>query len=724
MQRHARHAIAAAVAVSLLPPSLPAHAAGASAVVPYAGNPASLKQDLCYQIATDRFSDGNPANNNPGNVPGMFADKTKLNDRQEWLKYMGGDFAGITQRMEYLKNLGVGAIWISPHVDNINVPANGATGYHGYWPRDFKRLEEHFGTDEEFDALVSAAHASNIKVIMDWTPNGTNPPNQAEDGALYDDGQLVGRYGADSAGHFHHGPAIGDFNDRYQDQYYSLADIADLDQQNPRVDQLLKDDANYWMDRGVDGIRVDAVKHMPLSWQRSFADAVTSHKSAAIFGEWYMGDQSDPLYADQVKFANTSGIAAMDFYTNRSIRDTFAGAGSMKSLDAAITKTNRDYLYEQDLITFLDNQDTRRFGTLNSDPAALHRALAFLLTTRGTPCLFYGTEQYLHNDTGEGSNKGKDPYNRPPMASFDTDTVAYREIRALSDLRRSNPAVAYGDHQQRWINDDVYVYERRFGDNVLLTAINKGSHEYRLDGLRTALPAGTYRDVLGGTFGGSDLTVEDGDGTDRSTVAPVLGAGQVAVWSYRAPVDTEPRIGGVGPVVTRAGATVTVEGTGFGSGGTVAIGGVPATVQQWTADRITATVPVGVPTGAVQVTVGNGSGTSNGYPITTRTGKPVPVQFTVQNPPATAPGESLYLTGDVAELGHWSTSPDQTAGQLLRVPNESRGVLVADLPAGAPVEFKFVKVAADGTVTWEGGANHRYTVPAGGTGTTTLTWQR
>lgn len=725
MQRHARRALVATVAaISLLPASQPAQAAANPPVTPYAGNPASLKQDLCYQITTDRFHDGNPANNNPGDVPGMFYDKDKLSDPQEWHKYMGGDFAGITQKLDYLKNMGVGAVYLSPHVDNINVPSvqdgKSYTGYHGYWPRDFRKVEERFGTSEEFDALVSAAHARNIKVIMDWSPNGTNPPGRAEDGALYDDGQLVGKFGEDGNGYFHHTPGITDWNDAYQNQNYSLEGISDLNQQHPRIDQLLKDNASYWMSRGVDGIRMDAVKHMPLGWQRSFADSVTSRKSAAIFGEWYMGDQGDPLYPEQVKFANTSGIAAMDFYTNRSIRDVFGTGASMKTLDAAIDRTNRDYTHEENLVTFLENHDTRRFGTVNPDPAALHRALAFLLTTRGTPCLYYGTEQYLHNDTGGG----RTPYNRAKMNSFNEDSAAYREVQKLSALRQANPAVPYGNHQERWLNDDVYVYERKFGDNVVLTAINKGSRDYQLDGLRTALPAGTYTDVLEGGHGGFDLTVNDGGGADRTTAPATLGAGKIAVWSHRAPEATTPLIGGVGPVVTRAGNTITVEGIGFGTGGTVKVGGVTASVQDWKADRITVTVPAGVATGSVPVTVSTGSGTSNEYQVLSQSGKPIPVQFTVENLPAIGAGESVYLTGNVTELGKWSTSRDKAAGPLPRVPNTSRGVIVADLPAGARVEYKFVKVAANGAVIWEGGANHSYTVPTEGTGATTLSWQR
>ena len=93
--------------------------------------------------------------------------------------------------------------------------------------------------------------------------------------------------------------------------------------------------------------------------------------------------------------------------------------------------------------------------------------LAFQLTTRGIPVIYYGDEQYLHNDT----NGGNDPYNRPQMTSFSTTTPAYKLIGALSALRQTNDALAYGSSGQRYITNDVYVYERRFFNNIVLVEV-------------------------------------------------------------------------------------------------------------------------------------------------------------------------------------------------------------------------------------------------------------
>ncbi|HEY8472143.1 MAG TPA: alpha-amylase family glycosyl hydrolase [Natronosporangium sp.] len=686
-------------------------------------NRASLKADLCYQLLTDRFADGNPSNNDPAKSPGLF-DASRSN----WKLYWGGDFAGIEDRLDYLAGLGVSAIWLSPHVDNIDVAATYGgvpnAGYHGYWARDFFRTEEHFGTLAEFDSLIAAAHQRGIKVIMDWAPNHTSPadpanPGFAEAGALYRDGAFVGDYVNDPNGLFHHNGGITNFDDAYQSQYLNLFDLSDLNQQHPTIDDYLKDSIHHWLARGVDGVRIDAVKHMTGGWQRSAADSILADQDVFLFGEWFLGSTSDPLYQANVRFANDSGISVLDFYLNIAIRQVFGQNASMATLDSAIAATAADYDYPENLITFVDNHDMSRFLTLQPDQQRLHQALAFLLTVRGTPCIYYGTEQYLHNDTDGGG----DPFNRPMMPGFDTGTTAYQLISDLAALRRSQPALAWGTHQQRWLNSNVYIYERRFFDDVVLVAINKGSSSQAISGLFTALPPGSYADQLGGLLGGSGITVGSGSGGNNPVTDFTLGAGQVAVWSHVSAEPATPRVGSVAPVLTRAGNPITIEGRGFGGSGTVRVGGVVAPVTSWSANRIEATVPAGVAPGVRSVTVTTGGGTSNGYEVDVLSGPQVPVTFTVQNALETNFGDHIYLTGSVAELGNWSTDPELAIGPML-TPNHPDWFIVASVPACATIEFKFVRITASGAVTWENGPNHAYTAPCSGTDAVTVTWQR
>lgn len=558
---------------------------------------------------------------------------------------------------------------------------------------------------------------------MDWAPNHTSPASSsdttfAENGALFDDGRLLAKYGSDPGGVFHHNGGISNYDDLYQDQYHNLADLADLEQMNPTVDSVVKTDARYWMNQGVDGIRMDAVKHMTAGWQKSFADAMQANKESTLFGEWYLGSLSDPTYADNVRFANTSGLSVLDFYTNIAVRSAFASGGSMTALDAAMTKTGADYRYKENLVTFLDNHDMSRFLSVNNNNSLLQQAMAFLLTIRGTPCINYGTEQYLHDDTGGGG----DPYNRPMMPGFSTTTTAYREIASLSALRRTNPALAYGTHQQRWVNGDVYVYERRFGSDTVLTAINKGTMAYSISGMSTALPAGTYSDYLGGLLGGSGITVGSGSGSDNPVATFALGAGKTAVWQFKGSEPSKPLVGSVGPTTTRPGQTITIEGRGLASSGTVKIGGVLAATTSWAPDRVVATVPTGVIAGSSSVTVTTSAGTSNVHDVNVLSGAQVPVTFTVDNASPTSPGDAIYLTGSVSELGSWSTSKAVAIGPLFTGSYPS-WFTTASVPACTTIQYKFIKIASGGAVTWENGGNHSLTTPCSGTGSATVSWQ-
>jgi glycosidase len=703
---------------------------------------ASYKGDLCYQIITDRFYDGNSSNNNPSQSAGLY-DSSQSN----WKLYWGGDWAGIQQKMTYLRDMGVTAIWISPPVDNINVAATyGGTpnaGYHGYWARDFKTPEEHFGTWTDFQNLVSAAHNNGIKVVIDWAPNHTSPADVnnssfAENGALYNAGSFVASLNNDPNGYFHHNGGITNWDDRYETQYLNLADLADFEQTNSYINQYLQDSLDIWAGKNIDGIRMDAVKHMTYGWQRAFNDDILNNKDMFIFGEWYLGGYSDPLYYDNVRFADESGTAVLDFYLNRAIRDTFGSGQSMSTLDNAISKTDADYKYPENLVTFIDNHDMSRFLSLNNDSTKLNQALTFLLTVRGTPCIYYGTEQYLHNDTSGGG----DPYNRPMMNSFNQSSTAYQLINKLSTLKQSQPALQYGDHQQRWMNNDVYIYERQFYDDVVLVAINKSNSWQQISGLNTALPAGTYSDQLNGLLGGHNITVSSGSGGNNPIGTWWLGPNRAMVWSYNASEPGTPQVGSVAPTLTRAGNTVTVEGQGFGTlNGSSKVyfvnGGsqYQASVTSWEANRIVVTVPSGVPAGLRQVKVVTSGGTSNLYDAMVLTNQQVPVTFQVNNA-YTAWGEQIYLTGNVPELSSWSTATtsggNPVFGGALGPAITYSGFypswkLTTSMPCGTTVQFKFLKVNGSGGVTWEGGSNHSYATPACGSaptpGSVTVNWQ-
>ena len=162
-------------------------------------NKADFSTDVVYQIVTDRFVDGDSSNNPQGEI------FNKSDNR----KYHGGDWAGITQKINdgYFTDMGISALWISSPVENIMSidPSNKTASYHGYWGKDFFRTNPAFGTMNDFKNLIKTAHSKNIKIIIDFAPNHTSTAefagmNFPEDGALYRDGNLVGKFSDELGG--------------------------------------------------------------------------------------------------------------------------------------------------------------------------------------------------------------------------------------------------------------------------------------------------------------------------------------------------------------------------------------------------------------------------------------------------------------------------------------------------------------------------------------------
>lgn len=673
----------------------------------------NFTRDVIYQIMTDRFSDGDSSNNPSG---ALFSANCS-----ELRKYCGGDFAGVVDQIEngYLTEMGVTALWLSQPVENVFTvdPTSNSTSYHGFWARDYKRTNPFFGSMADFENLIDVAHANGIKVIIDFTPNHTSPsrdndPSFMENGALYDNGNFISSVNNDAFGIFHQNGGT-DFSTYEDGIYRNLFDLADYNLQSPTIDGYLKDAIQLWLDKGIDGLRVDAVKHMAPGWAKNWVDAIYAHRPIFTFGEWFLGNgEIDPLNHD---FANESGMSLLDFRYGQEIRNVLReNTSGWQAFDAMIQDTAVDYDQVIDQVAFIDNHDMPRFHFSGADTRRTDMALAVTLTSRGVPIVYYGTEQYMTGNT--------DPTNRQFMTSFNRNTRAYKVIKALSPVRQNNPALAYGDTQERWINSNIYIYERQFGSSVVLVAINKASSgSTTINGLFTDLPSGNYSDELNGLLSGNSITVN----ANGSVNSFALGAGEVGVWEFTANAGG-PIIGHVGTMTARPGQQFAIAGEGFGgSSGTVLFGGTSASVVSWSDTQIIANVP-GVTAGFYDVKVRtSGNVTSNAYPrFEVLTGKQVSVRFIV-NGAFTSMGQNVYLTGNVHELGKWTASANGSIGPLFNQVMFQYPTWYYDvsLPAGTTVQFKFIKINGSGGVTWEGGGNHLYTVPNSGTGTVTVNWR-
>lgn len=415
---------------------------------------------VIYFMVTDRFFDGN-ASNNAANGAETFGTNAGL--------YHGGDFAGVTAKLDYLQDLGVNTIWITPIVENIkgvavsgngsgDVPYNAA--YHGYWASDFTKLNPALGTDAEFQALINAAHAKGMKIMVDVVVN------HAGYGAEANFPDMLRETVADQNDFIHGG---------------GQANLPDFLTENPEVrDQIIEWQVN-WLEKGIDYFRVDTVKHVDNTTWMAFKNALTkANPKFKMIGEYF-----DAGYASNNGGTLGSGQmdSLLDFNFNDWATDFVKGniSGVEQSLAQRNAALNNTYLTGQ----FLSSHDENGFkfnlqssGTTDdaADAAAMVAA-TLQITAKGQPVIYYGEEIGL-----TGANNYPYQTNR---YDFDWDEVkegssnkTYAHYKKMLGIREDYSEVfAKGDRKVvANSNADGYdVISRSYNGETVYVGMNIGS---------------------------------------------------------------------------------------------------------------------------------------------------------------------------------------------------------------------------------------------------------
>lgn len=694
-------------------------------------------KDVVYQIITDRFFDGDTSNNTPDGFDPTLYDGTG----SDLKLYQGGDWSGIIEKIPYLKGMGVTAVWISAPYENrdteiIDYQADGSydrwTSFHGYHVRNYFATNKHFGTLNEFKELRDALQDNGIKLIIDFVTNHTsrevNPTasNMPEDGQLFEpdrmengefafdangepydynnDGlveNLIADPNNDSNGWFHGLGDRGNDSSKFGYRHKDLGSLADFSQENGEVVSYLEDAVQFWADLGVNGIRHDATLHMNPAFVKGLKDAVDSNTTITHFGEFFIG-RPDPKYDEYVYFPKQTGVNNLDFEFYRAASTTFGSFSTpMSDFANMMAYTQEDYGYPNQTVTFLDNHDVTRFGYTQRNEKVYNAALAVLLTARGVPTIYYGTEQYIVPDDAS------DVAGRVFMQTdcgFNTNTSAYQLIGDLSLLRQQNDAIAYGTTVIRYSDDNTMVFERQFYDDIVVVAVNRQPDlPATIPAISTNLPAGQYADYLDGDLFGTGTTVQSG--STNMIPSFTLAGGGVAVWQFNAQSSPDvPQIGNVVSTSGRAGNTVYIYGDGFDGNVDVFFGSVPAVIEEKTETQIVTSVPAGAVPGVQEITVQKGGAVSNGFEYNILSGDQNQIIFHVSA--QTNFGENIYIVGNIPELGNWD--PDHCTEALLN-PNYPEWFLPVSVPANTTIEFKFIKKDAQGNVIWESGENRTIT---------------
>lgn len=470
-----------------------------------------FRAETIYFIVLDRFAAGSP---DKAREPDEMYDSTQ----EDWNKYWGGDLQGVINKLPYLKSIGITAVWTTPLFEQVNSMTSSEqprAPIHGYWTSDFKRIncrwvndpseKRVFSRDDTvFDRLLSDLHASGMKYVLDIVCNHSSPNTADGKGKLYDDGKLIADFDNDTEHWYHHYGPTTDWSDEWQVQNGELAGLATFNENNILYRNYIKDAIKQWIGKGVDALRIDTVKHMPIwFWQEFNADMNVVNPNVFRFGEWIY---NHPENDRSVEVANKGGMSLLDFGLAMAIRECLSGKdpSGFHALQR-IFDLDGKYAGATELVTFFENHDMPRLQSLGVSNEALELAITLLLTSRGVPCLYYGCEQYLHNDT----DGGNDPYNRPMMEKWE-QTEAARIISILAGERNANTAIQWGGQWPKWIDETTYVYLRRYRDSRCLVFLNRGpERELTVENLE--YPDGEHACLLTG----QKVVIKDASATIR-----------------------------------------------------------------------------------------------------------------------------------------------------------------------------------------------------------------
>ncbi|MHB0996956.1 MAG: alpha-amylase family glycosyl hydrolase [Elusimicrobiales bacterium] len=456
---------------------------------------ADFREETIYFVMTDRFADGDPANND------LYGDEYRPGDLKY---YQGGDFKGLIDNLGYIKDMGFSAVWITPPV--MQPPGRyqsldggyDAAGYHGYWAWDFSRIDPHLESEgASYRDLIAAAHARGLKVIQDVVTNhghgGYVSPSvkwYAGRGRLSGLGLTFDYYDDKSAWFNHGGPAI--------------ADLLDLNDNNPEVLKWFLGIYKGYQDLGVDAFRIDTVAWMrPEFWKEFTAGLHANKKDFFLFGEaWTNSDFSwlgsytrlaagDPMNA---------GMSVVDMPLSSMggwgrLEPVFKG-GDYR-LAEELLKSDTNYQDPTWLVTYLDNHDKPRFNGPGRDGSAATTeqyfdALNFYFTARGIPCVYYGTEVQMAG--------GNDPDNRKVLGPGGIKRArrdpVYHHLRKLNAVRRASPALQKGKHSPLYADREQLAFKREHAGDAAYVLLNKGGAPALMGGGH--VPPGRYTELYTG----------------------------------------------------------------------------------------------------------------------------------------------------------------------------------------------------------------------------------
>jgi glycosidase len=466
--------------------------------------------EVIYLLMPDRFANGDTLNDN---IPGMreTVDRSNPDGRH------GGDIQGIISHLDYLKDLGISALWINPLLENDQQ----VYSYHGYSATDYYKVDPRFGSNEDYIRLSEEIHKRGMKLIMDmvfnhcgsyhWWMNDLPSPDWINQWPEFTRSTY----------------RVGTVNDPYAAPTDSIKfvkgwfdkTLPDLNQHNPFLKNYLIQNSIWWIEyASLDGIRQDThpypFKDMMAEWGKRLSD---EYPTLNIVGEVWLGNPVSVAYWQQDAL-NNDGYnshlpAVFDFPLYDAMKVAF---NESQGWSSGVTKLYdilaQDFVYPDpsNLVIFADNHDVNRYlDTQGDDIRKMKMAMAFLLTTRGIPQIYYGTEFLMTTgeDEGHGSIR-KDVTGGWPGDERNAFTEAGRTqeengmftfLQNLLHWRQSQPVIHSGKLRHFIPEDGIYVYFRFNETDTVLVVMNNNMDS-------RVIKTGRFREFMGNSSSGLEIT--------------------------------------------------------------------------------------------------------------------------------------------------------------------------------------------------------------------------
>ena len=486
---------------------------------------------VIYFAVTDRFFDGDAENNDAYGV-GDYNIGEKGGS-----SYHGGDFAGLNQKLDYLKDLGVNTIWITPIVENItkdqhdNETDTATYGYHGYWASDFTKLNKHLGTEEQFKALLEAAHSKGMKIMVDVVLNHAGYETEGYfNNILRDaDGKPISMIRDDSN-------TIGG-----DDKYDSLSDLPDFVTENKAVtDQLVAWQTGWMSKYNIDYYRVDTVKHVETTTWAAFKNSLTKvNPDFKMIGEY-----SGAGYANNAGELGTGSMDALLDFDFNDFAQKFV-TGDISGVESSLQKRNGAINNTATMGSFLSShdEDSLQYKLVNESKLSEEEAYNLMkvaatlqITAKGQPVLYYGEEigQGGANNWPYQTNRRDFDWTELEKQKADSNSI-YNHYKTMLAIRNAYTDVfARGNRSTVAVSDaDGYeVISRSYGNSTLYVGMNVKEAEKEVV-IPVAESAGT---VLKNLYDGKTYTVS----ADQNVSVTIPAAKDGGTIVLTAETKTEP----------------------------------------------------------------------------------------------------------------------------------------------------------------------------------------